>query len=96
MNFFDAIVKVLVSEGKFAERFAITLANQIIDDAKRLGLPKPTFNLVWSVISKETLVKKSYAQELAEYIIELNDKGNYTNKSQEEIDRIITILNPKN
>lgn len=96
MNFFDAIVKVLVSEGKFAERFAITLANQIIDDAKRLGLPKPTFNLVWSVISKETLVKKSYAQELAEYIIELNDKGNYTNKSQEEIDRIIKILNPKN
>lgn len=95
MDFKEAIVEVLVYEGKFAEAFAHKLANEIMEASQKLGLEQPTFNLIWSVISRETLAKREYAQELAEYILELYHKGGYINKTKQEIDRILQVLKPK-
>jgi len=95
MNFIEAIIEVLVYEGKFTQEFAKKIGNQILNDSKKLGLEEPTFNLLWTTISKETLAKKEYAQELAEYILELYYRGGYINKTQEEVNRIIQMLNPK-
>ena len=68
MDFKDAIIEVLVYEGKFATDFAEKLATQIIEQSEKLGLEEPTYNLLWSTISRETLAKREFAQDLAEYI----------------------------
>lgn len=95
MDFKDAIIEVLVYEGKFAEDFAKNLANQILDASQKLGLEQPTYNLLWSTISRETLAKREFAKDLAEYILELYHRGGYINKTEQEIERILQVLKPK-
>jgi hypothetical protein len=94
MDFKDAIIEVLVYEGKFATDFAEKLATQIIEQSEKLGLEEPTYNLLWSTISKETLAKREFAQDLAEYILELYHRGGYINKTEMEIERILQMLKP--
>lgn len=95
MDFKEAITEVLIYEGKFAEEFANKLANQIIEASEKLGLDEPTYNLIWTMISRETLAKREYAQELAEYILDLYHRGGYINKTEQEIKRILQVLKPK-
>jgi len=96
MEFKDAIIEVLVHEGRFSSDYAEKLANQIMRQSFKLGLEEPTYNLVWSMIAKETLAKRDFAQELAEYIMELYYRGGYINRSEQEIERILNLLKPKN
>jgi len=95
MEFSEAIQEVLVYEGRFSPEYAKNLAEQIMMESKKLGLELPTYNLVWSTISKETLAKRDFAQELAEYIMELYYRGGYINRSEQEVDRILQLLRPK-
>lgn len=95
MDFKDAIIEVLVKDAKFAEDFANYLANKIMEDAQRLGLEEPTYNLIWSIISRETSARRDYAKDLAEYILELYHRGGYINKTEQEIERILQVLKPK-
>jgi hypothetical protein len=96
MDFQEAIVEVLFHEGKFAEEYSEKLANLIMYEANRLGLEEPTFNLLWTIISRETLAKQEFAKDLAEYILELYHRGGYINKTEKEIERILQVLKPKN
>jgi hypothetical protein len=95
MDFKEAIVEVLVYEGRFVQEFAEKLADQILMEANKLGLDEPTFNLLWTIISKETLAKREFAEDLAEYILELYHRGGYINKTEQEIERILQMLKPK-
>ena len=95
MDFKEAIVEVLVYEGRFAQEFAEKLADQILMEANKLGLDEPTFNLLWTIISRETLAKREFAKDLAEYILELYHRGGYINKTEKEIERILQVLKPK-
>lgn len=95
MNFKEAIIEVLVKDAKFAEDFADYLANKIMQDSQTLGLEEPTYNLIWTIISRETSSKREYAKELAEYILELYHRGGYINKTEQEIERILQVLKPK-
>jgi hypothetical protein len=49
---------------------------------------------LWSTISRETLAKREFAQDLAEYILELYHRGGYINKTEMEIERILQMLKP--
>ncbi len=95
MDFKEAIVEVLVYEGRFAKEFAEKLADQILMETNKLGLDEPTFNLLWTTISRETLAKREFAKDLAEYILELYHRGGYINKTEQEIERILQMLKPK-
>jgi len=95
MDFKEAIVEVLVYEGRFAQEFAEKLADQILMETNKLGLDEPTFNLLWTVISRESLAKREFAKDLAEYILELYHRGGYINKTEQEIERILQMLKPK-
>jgi hypothetical protein len=95
MDFKEAIVEVLVYEGRFAQEFAEKLADQILMEANKLGLDEPTFNVLWTIISRETLAKREFAKDLAEYILELYHRGGYINKTEKEIERILQVLKPK-
>lgn len=95
MEFSEAIQEVLVYEGRFSPEYAKNLAEQIMMESEKLGLELPTYNLVWSTISRETLAKRDFAQELAEYIMELYYRGGYINRSEKEVERILQLLKPK-
>lgn len=95
MDFREAIEEVLVYEGKFSPEYSKTLSDLIMSESEKLGLEIPTYNLVWSIIHRETLTKKDFAQELAEYIMELYYRGGYINKAEKEIERILQVLKPK-
>lgn len=95
MDFKDAIEEVLVYEGKFSPEYSKNLSNLIMLESKKLAMDIPTYNLIWSIIHRETLSKKDFAQELAEYIMELYHRGGYINKSEKEIERILQVLKPK-
>lgn len=95
MEFIDAIKEVLIYEGRFSPEFSENLAQKIMSDSERLGLETPTFNLLWTTINRETLYKKEFSQDLAEYILELYYRGGYINKAEKEIDRILQVLKPK-
>jgi len=95
MEFKDAIVEVLVYEGRFSPEYSEKLANHILEESKRLGQEVPSFNLLWSIISRETTSKREFAQELAEYILELYYRGGYINRTEQEIDRILDMMKPK-
>ena len=95
MEFSEAIQEVLVYEGRFSPEYAKNLAEQIMMESEKLGLELPTYNLVWSTISRETLAKRDFAQDLAEYIMELYYRGGYINRSEKEVERILQLLKPK-
>lgn len=95
MDFKDAIEEVLVYEGKFSPEYSKNLSNLIMSESEKLDMDIPTYNLIWSIIHRETLSKKDFAQELAEYIMELYHRGGYINKSEKEIERILQVLKPK-
>ena len=91
MEFKDAIIEVLVYEGRFSPEYSDKLANDILEESTRLGQEVPSFNLLWSIISRETTSKR----EFAEYILELYYRGGYINKTEQEIDRILDMMKPK-
>lgn len=95
MEFQDAIIEVLVHEGRFSPEYAHKLAHHIMSESEKRGLQVPTHNFLWSMISRETLAKREFAMELADYILELYYRGGYINKAEQEIDRILQLLKPK-
>ena len=88
MDFKEAIEEVLVYEGRFSPEYSKNLSNLIMSESEKLGMEIPTYNLIWSIIHRETLTKK-------EYIMELYYRGGYINKAEKEIERILQVLKPK-
>lgn len=95
MDFKEAIEEILIHEGRFTDEFSKKLSSLIMKKTHDMGLEIPTFNLLWSLIHSETLSKKEFAQELAEYIMYLYYYGGYINKSDREIERISQIMGKK-
>jgi len=86
MSVEESIMKVLTQEGKFAEAYAKSLTNQILDYmTNNLGIDTPTYNLLWSTFSRETGMTRERSQELATYIMELIETGSY----ETELDKLL-------
>lgn len=91
----SAIFKVLSKEGKMSSDTIDYITGKIIEKMEELGLENPTFNLLWMIISQESIYSSKTSQDFARYILELMDNGTYQNDLEKTLERINQMINNK-
>jgi hypothetical protein len=92
----DAIFKVLSKEGRMNPDTIDFITGKVIEKMEELGLEYPTFNLLWMIISQESIYSAKTSQDFAKYILELMDTGTYQNDLEKTLERINQMINSKN
>lgn len=91
----DAIFKVLSKEGRMTPDTIDFITGKVIEKMDELGLENPTFNLLWMIISRESIYSVKTSQDFAKYILELMDTGTYQNDLEKTLERINQMIKDK-
>lgn len=59
----DAIFKVLSKEGRMTPDTIDFITGKVIEKMDELGLENPTFNLLWMIISRESIYSVKTSQD---------------------------------
>lgn len=91
----SAIYQVLHRVGKMSDESIGEIINKIMEKTNEYGREIPPYNLIWMVITQNSIYSVKTSQEMATYILELIEKGSYKTELEKTIDRINQMIDSK-
>lgn len=94
-NVEKSIYQVLKRVGKLPDETISGITEKIMEKTREYGKEIPPYNLIWMVITKETMYSVSSSQEMAKYILEMIETGTYKTELEKTIERINQMIDSK-